>query len=65
MMRPLCRCSLYFDQGIDFHCCGNGLEDPSDGCEDRISQWNHTGGGVCGVNLKDLRFMGESLMCAG
>ena len=20
------------------------LEDPSDGCEDRISQWDHTGG---------------------
>ena len=23
---------------------GNGLEDPSDGCEDRFSQWDHTRG---------------------
>ena len=27
----------------------NELEDPSNGCEDCISQWNHTGGGLCGA----------------
>ena len=39
--------ALYFYEIIDFHCCGNGLEDPSDGCEDCISQWDHTGGDIC------------------
>jgi hypothetical protein len=30
----------------DLHCSRDGLEDPSDGCEDNISEWSHRGGSV-------------------
>jgi len=30
-----------------FYCCKNGLENPSHGCEDRISEQSYRGGGVC------------------
>jgi hypothetical protein len=34
-------CSLHFDRGSDLHCSRDGLEDPPDGCEDRISEWSY------------------------
>jgi hypothetical protein len=47
MMRPCKPVSRYTSiRVIDLYCNKDGLEDPLDGCEDLISKWSHTGGGI-------------------
>ena len=49
MMRPSYQLPDFFDQSSDLRRVKDGLEDPSDGCEDRFSQWSSIGGGIFGA----------------